>query len=77
MDMRIQQLAENLIRYSTDLQPGEKILIECFDCAHPLAEALVEEAYKVGNQGGKDRVAGLADTHCAKINTDGIKCSFC
>ena len=42
MDMRIQQLAENLIRYSTDLQAGEKILIECFDCAHPLAEALVE-----------------------------------
>lgn len=48
MDMRIQQLAENLIRYSTDLKPGEKILIECFDCAHPLAEALVEEAYKAG-----------------------------
>ena len=48
MDSRTQQLAQNLIRYSTDLQPGEKILIEMFDDALPLAQALVDEAYRAG-----------------------------
>ena len=48
MDSRTQQLAQNLIRYSTDLQPGEKILIEIFDDALPLAQALVDEAYRAG-----------------------------
>ena len=48
MDLRTQQLAQNLIRYSTDLQPGEKILIEMFDDALPLAQALVDEAYRAG-----------------------------
>lgn len=47
MDNRIQQLAKNLIHYSTHLQPGEKILIEMFDSALPLAKALVDEAYRV------------------------------
>ncbi|MEG6584148.1 aminopeptidase [Dendrosporobacter sp. 1207_IL3150] len=45
MDIRIQQLAKNLITYSTNLQAGEKILIEVFDDAFPLAKALVDEAY--------------------------------
>lgn len=48
MDARIETLAKNLIHYSTDLQKGEKILIEVFDDAHPLAKALVKEAYRVG-----------------------------
>ena len=48
MDLRTQQLAQYLIRYSTDLQPGEKILIEMFDDALPLAQALVDEAYRAG-----------------------------
>lgn len=46
MDSRIETLAKNLIHYSTDLQPGEKILIEMFDDALPLVKVLVEEAYK-------------------------------
>lgn len=46
MDNRVQQLAKNLIAYSTSLQPGEKLLIEMFDYALPLAKALVTEAYK-------------------------------
>jgi aminopeptidase len=46
MDSRIQLLAKNLIHYSTNLQPGEKILIEMFDDALPLAKALVDEAYR-------------------------------
>ncbi len=48
MDIRTLTLAQNLIRYSTNLQPGEKILIEMFDDAHPLAQALVDEAYRAG-----------------------------
>jgi len=48
MDPRTITLAQNLIRYSTDLRPGENILIEMFDDAHPLAQALVEEAYRAG-----------------------------
>lgn len=48
MDPRTKTLAQNLIRYSTDLQPGENILIEMFDDAEPLAQALVDEAYQAG-----------------------------
>ncbi len=48
MDPRTNALAQSLIRYSTHLQPGEKILIEMFDDAEPLAKALLAEAYQVG-----------------------------
>lgn len=48
MDPRISTLAKNLITYSVDLRAGEKILIEVFDNAFPLAKALVDEAYRVG-----------------------------
>jgi len=48
LDPRIEQLAKNLITYSTNLQQGENILIEMFDDALPLAKALVSEAYKAG-----------------------------
>jgi aminopeptidase len=48
MDPRIRELAKNLIGYSTNLQKGEKILIEMFDDALPLTKALVEETYRVG-----------------------------
>ncbi len=48
MDPRVRKLAKNLIGYSTNLQKGEKILIEMFDDALPLAKALVEETYRVG-----------------------------
>ncbi|HMM22915.1 MAG TPA: aminopeptidase [Selenomonadales bacterium] len=46
MDLRINLLAKNLIRYSTELKPGEKVLIEVFDQALPLVKALVDEAYR-------------------------------
>ncbi|CQR71908.1 Aminopeptidase PepS [Sporomusa ovata DSM 2662] len=48
MDPRVKTLAQNLIGYSTSLAPGEKILIEMFDDALPLAKALVDEAYAAG-----------------------------
>ncbi|KUP06707.1 aminopeptidase [Bacillus coahuilensis m2-6] len=47
-DPRIQQLAKNLIQYSCQLQPGEKVLIENFGLQKELVTALVKEAYAVG-----------------------------
>ncbi|MCR6107627.1 aminopeptidase [Salipaludibacillus agaradhaerens] len=44
-DPRITTLAKNLIRYSLNLQKGEKILIENFGVQKELVQALVEEAY--------------------------------
>ena len=47
-DPRSQKLAELLIQYSTKLQPGEKVLIDCIgDCAD-LCKDIIEEAYKAG-----------------------------
>lgn len=49
MDRRIRELAHNLITYSCDLQPGEKIMIHVFGTtAYPLARQLVKEAYAAG-----------------------------
>lgn len=48
MDPRVRTLARNLIRYSTNLQPGEKILIDVYGLEIPMVRALVEETYAVG-----------------------------
>ncbi|MBO8140632.1 MAG: aminopeptidase [Firmicutes bacterium] len=47
-DPRLLRLARTLIRYSTKLQPGEKVLIELVDEGEPLARALIAEAYAAG-----------------------------
>lgn len=47
-DSRIQTLAANLINYSCQIQPGEKVLIENFGLQRELLTALVDEAYKAG-----------------------------
>lgn len=47
-DSRIDQLAENLIGYSLDLQKGEKVLIENFGFERELVLALVENAHERG-----------------------------
>ncbi|MDD3920765.1 MAG: aminopeptidase [Eubacteriales bacterium] len=47
-DPRIRILARNLIRFSCDLQPGEKVLIESIGGNEPLTQVLVEEAYAAG-----------------------------
>jgi len=47
-DPRIQRLAENLINYSVNLQPGERILIEAIGFETPLVKELVSQAYKAG-----------------------------
>ena len=48
LDNRIKKLAENLIRYSVELKPGEKVLIEVLGQEVQLARELVREAYKAG-----------------------------
>jgi aminopeptidase len=47
MDQRIQQLASNLVNYSLNVQPGEKVLIEHIGSStKDLARQLVIEVYK-------------------------------
>ncbi|HYG58228.1 MAG TPA: aminopeptidase [Symbiobacteriaceae bacterium] len=48
MDSRIRRLAEGLVRYSTALKPGEKVLIDVYGLEVPIVRALVAEAYAVG-----------------------------
>ena len=50
MDQRITNLAYNLIHHSVRLQSGEKLLIELTDQGHPLAKALMKEAYHAGGK---------------------------
>ncbi|KIL43884.1 aminopeptidase [Jeotgalibacillus soli] len=49
-DPRIEKLAYNLINYSVDLQPGEKVLIENFGLQRELVNALVKAAYDAGGK---------------------------
>lgn len=47
-DPRLRQLADSLVNYSCHVQPGEKVLIEMFDCEDVLAEELVAAVYRAG-----------------------------
>jgi aminopeptidase len=47
-DPRIEKLAQNLVNYSCEVKPGEKVLIELRGYELPLAKALVNEVYKAG-----------------------------
>lgn len=49
-DPRLRQLAENLVRYSCRIEPGEKVLIEIFDCEDIVAQELVAAVYRAGGQ---------------------------
>lgn len=44
-DSRVNTLASNLIDYSCNLQPGERVLIEAIGLETPLVTALIEQAY--------------------------------
>ena len=47
-DPRIDQLARQLVRYSTDLKRGEKVLIDLYDVPEAVGIALVREARRRG-----------------------------
>lgn len=49
-DPRMGKMAENLVRYSCHLEPGEKVLFETFDCPDFVLEALICAAYQAGAQ---------------------------
>jgi aminopeptidase len=47
-DLRVIRLAQVLVRYSTEVQPGELCAIEGESAAEPLIEAIYEEALRAG-----------------------------
>ncbi len=47
-DQRIETLAKNLVNYSCEVKPGEKVLIEAKGFELPLTKALIKETYKAG-----------------------------
>ena len=47
-DLRINELAKNLVNYSCRLKKGEKVLIEAKGVDYMLVNALVKEVYKIG-----------------------------
>ena len=47
-DARFDQLASVLIHHSTDLQEGEKVLIETFDIPEEMVIALIRATRSVG-----------------------------
>jgi aminopeptidase len=47
-DPRIEKLADTLINFSTNVQSGEKVLIEVFGEAALLAAELVKKTYQAG-----------------------------
>ena len=48
MDPRVNKLAENLIRFSTRVQPGDNVLIQARNETDELVRALVRETYAAG-----------------------------
>ncbi|TBL78301.1 aminopeptidase [Paenibacillus thalictri] len=49
-DPRLQQLARNIVGYSLDVQPGEKVLIEMIGSEREIVRCLIEEVYARGGQ---------------------------
>jgi aminopeptidase len=47
-DPRVDQLARQLVRYSTSLKKGEKLLIDLYDVPDSIGLALVREARAKG-----------------------------
>jgi aminopeptidase len=50
LDLRMQRLAELLVRHSVRVQPGEKVLIEAYDIPTDMTVALIKAVAAVGGQ---------------------------
>src|SRR5690554_4062126 len=48
IDPRLQKLCRTLVNYSMAIKPGERVLIENFDCPEELSVQLVKEVYAAG-----------------------------
>ncbi|GKU78474.1 aminopeptidase [Paenibacillus sp. L3-i20] len=49
-DPRLKKLAQNLVQYSIDVQPGENVLIDMIGSEKELAKCLIEEVAKRGGR---------------------------
>jgi len=49
-DPRLQRLAQNLVQYSINVQPGENVLIDMIGSEQELAKCLIEEVAKAGGR---------------------------
>lgn len=66
-DSRIDELAKQLVRYSTNTKKGDKVLIEAFDVPESIAIALIRQVRAVG-------ATPFVNVHNAKISRElGIK----
>jgi len=50
MDPRLERLADVLVNYSTDVQPGDNVLIEAFGIDNALVRAVVRQVHKAGGR---------------------------
>ncbi len=48
IDQRLKKLCRTLVTYSMNVQKGERVLIENFDCPEQLSEQLIKEVYAAG-----------------------------
>ena len=48
IDERLKKLCSSLVNYSVNVQKGEKVLIENFDCPAELSAQLIKEVYAAG-----------------------------
>ena len=48
IDSRLKQLCNTLVNYSMNVQKGERVLIENFDCPEELSMQLIKEVYEAG-----------------------------
>ena len=48
IDERLKKLCKSLVNYSMDVQEGERVLIENFDCPAVLSMQLIKEVYAAG-----------------------------
>ena len=62
-DPRIQQLARQLVRYSTSTKRGENVLLDLFDVPDEIGIALIREVRAVG-------ATPFANIHSAKISRE-------
>lgn len=50
IDARLEKLADVLVNYSTNVQPGEHVLIEAFGIEHALVKAIVRKVHLAGGR---------------------------
>ena len=49
-DPRIDKLAQTLVNFSTQVQPGDNVLIQATDANRELVKALIAEIYRAGGK---------------------------